>query len=64
MTKAGITEIMAVGKVYREFIDFFTDPMRIPGKLGQEIRQKPLTGTGGAMVHWGFGKAELLPLTF
>jgi len=23
-----------------------------------------LTGTESAMVHWGFGKAELLPLTF
>jgi len=41
MTQAGITEIMAVGKVYREFIDFFTDPMRISGKFGQKIRQNP-----------------------
>jgi len=56
MTQAGITELMAVGKVYREFIDFFTDPMRISGNFG-EIRQKSLTGTGGDVVHWGFGKA-------
>ena len=37
MTQAGITEIMAVGKVYREFIDFFTDPMRILGKFGKNL---------------------------
>jgi hypothetical protein len=30
----------------------------------REIRQKPLTGAGGDMVHWGFRKSELLPLTF
>jgi hypothetical protein len=30
--QAGITEITAVGKVYREFTDFFTDPMRNSGK--------------------------------
>jgi len=64
MTQAGITEIMVMGKVYREFMTFFTDPMRIPGKLGQKIRQKSLTGPGVDMVHWCFGKAELLPLTF
>jgi len=34
--QAGIAEIMAVGKENREFIDFFTDPMRIPGKFGQK----------------------------
>jgi len=55
---------MAVGKVHREFIGFFTDPMKIPGKFWQKIRQKSLTGPGGDVVHWDFGKAELLPLTF
>jgi hypothetical protein len=64
MTKAGITVIMTVGKVNREFIDFFTDPMRIPGKFGQKIWQTSLTGPGYDMVHWGFRKADLLPLTF
>jgi len=46
MAQAGITEIMAVGRVYRKFTDFFTDPMRIPGKFGQKIRQNPWQGRG------------------
>jgi len=52
ITRAGITGIMAAGKEYREFTDFFTS---LP-EDSWEIRQTPLTGLGGDMIHWGFGK--------
>jgi len=51
MAQAGITEIMAVGRVYRKFTDFFTDPMRIPRKFG-----KTLDKVGGRYVTLGFRK--------
>ena len=35
-----------------------------PGGNSGKNSAKSLTGPGGDMVHWGFGKAELLPLTF
>jgi len=41
MTQAGIIKITVVVKVYREFTDFFTDPMRIPGEFGQKIGKNP-----------------------
>jgi hypothetical protein len=41
----------------------FTDTMRISGKFGQKSA-KILDRAGGDVVHWGFRKDELLPLTF
>jgi hypothetical protein len=64
MTQTVITETIVVGKEYRKFTSFFTDPMRVPGEFGQKNSAKPLAGPGDNMVHWAFGKSEVLPLTF
>jgi len=56
MTQAGITEIMAVGKENREFTDFFTDPMRIPGKFSKNLA-KILDRAGGRCGTLRFQKS-------
>ena len=50
-------EIMAVGKVNREFTGFFTDPMRISGEFRQNI-SKILDRAGGRCGTLGLRKSR------